>query len=405
MIQDDLASEYFNTLKNTLGLQKNSPNALEFEQIISELKSSNFGEQYPGFKLTAQLQSVNSSNKYTEIWNSLNPWYNNLQRVKDLNYKVIPNWVRSLLNTRTGKIIRRTIVWGAFPNKKLLYTLIASNRKGLQNKQFRRLFSLYLQYSFLGALRSTLLTIYIPIAYTIYTLASSSFKGFLQKTNIDIPGVKIIPPLTDEERKLLESDDAAKDIIKVFSKEFLSYYFTNWASIGQIGDGGLDSKIYQIAYGIGIPNEVKTFDRALVANIITRIVSSDFGGPPNKDYDSFFRMVSGIFIPGLNKTEKDIEDRAKTEGERIQAGGTQIDFNNPTWKYINSPRPSASLIEINFQYNKTKSLNINNQYILNNQQFKNVNNKIRIATPKDLEIKSMVITDIYNKTHNINSNK
>ena len=74
----------------------------------------------------------------------------------------------------------------------------------------------------------------------------------------------------------------------------------------------------------------------------------------------------------------------------------------PTWKYAQSQRTNISLIDINFPYNNTKIVKINNQHSLDKTHFKNVNNIVRISTPKDFKIKSIEITDNNGKTHNIN---
>ena len=74
----------------------------------------------------------------------------------------------------------------------------------------------------------------------------------------------------------------------------------------------------------------------------------------------------------------------------------------PTWKYVQSQRTNISLIDINFPYNKTKFIKINNQHNLDNTHFKNVNNIVRISTPKNFKIQVIEITDNNGKTHNIN---
>jgi hypothetical protein len=397
MIQDDLATQYIDTLTKTLKQKSGNPNALEFSQIIRELKAGSLGEKYPGFKLTAQLASVNDKNKIKKtLWDSINPAGNNLRIISDLKSKKIPKFIRDGLNTNTGKTIRRTLVWGAFPNKQLLYTLIASNRTGLQKKQWRTLYSLYLQYSFLGALRSSIQTIFIPAAYTAYTLMHLNLRGYLEQSKLNFP---LLPELTDEERKQIGSEKFLGDVANVFSKQFLTHYYSTWASVGQIGNGGWDSKIYQIAYGIGIPNEVKSFDNSMIANIITKIASIDIGGAPNKDYDSFYRMIFSLVTPNLDKTKKDIENNAKIEGERIQAGGGQIDVNSQTWNYTKTDRNNINLVDISFPYNNTKIVRINNQFDLNRDFFKNINNIVRISTPKNFEIESIEITDNNDKKH------
>jgi hypothetical protein len=397
MIQDDLATQYIDTLTKTLKQKSGNPNALEFSQIIRELKAGSLGEKYPGFKLTAQLASVNDKNKIKKtLWDSINPAGNNLRIISDLKSKKMPKFIMDGLNSNTGKTIRRTLVWGAFPNKQLLYTLIASNRTGLQKKQWRTLYSLYLQYSFLGALRSSIQTIFIPAAYTAYTLMDLNLRGYLEQSKLNFP---LLPELTDEERKQIGSEKFLGDVANVFSKQFLTHYYSTWASVGQIGNGGWDSKIYQIAYGIGIPNEVKSFDNSMIANFITKIASSDIGGAPNKDYDSFYRMIFSLVTPNLDKTKKDIENNAKIEGERIQAGGGQIDVNSKTWNYTKTDRNNINLVDISFPYNNTKIVKINNQYSLGNTDFKNVNNIVRISTPKNFTIISMEITDNNDKKH------
>ena len=397
MIQDDLATQYIDTLTKTLKQKSGNPNALEFSQIIRELKAGSLGEKYPGFKLTAQLASVNDKNKIKKtLWNSINPAGNNLRIISDLKSKKMPKFIMDGLNSNTGKTIRRTLVWGAFPNKQLLYTLIASNRTGLQKKQWRTLYSLYLQYSFLGALRSSIQTIFIPAAYTAYTLMDLNLRGYLEQSKLNFP---LLPELTDEERKQIGSEKTLGDVANIFSKQFITHYYSTWASVGQIGNGGWDSKIYQIAYGIGIPNEVKSFDNSMIANFITKMASFDIGGAPNKDYDSFYRMIFSLVTPNLDKTKKDIENNAKIEGERIQAGGGQIDVNSKTWNYTKTDRNNINLVDISFPYNNTKIVKINNQYSLGNTDFKNVNNIVRISTPKNFEIQSIEITDNNDKKH------
>ena len=396
MIQDDLATGYLNNLTNTLKQKSTNPKALEFSKIIEELKSGSLGEKYPGFRLTYYLANVKGGgNMGKVIWKSINPGKNNLQNIMTLQSKRIPKWIINGLNSNIGKTMRRTLLWGAFPNKELLYTLIANSRVGIQKKQKMVLYKLYLQYSFLGALRSSIQTIFIPVAYTFYTLMHLNLRGYLEQNNI-----QFLPKLTDEEKKQIDPENSFIDIVRIFSKEFSTHYYKTWASVGQIENGGLDSKIYQVAYGIGVPNEVKSFNNSIIANVITKMASFDIGGFPNKDYDSFYNMVFSNIIPTLNGFLKGILDAAKNEGDKVQAGGSDITINNPTWSYGLTIGTKIQIV-INFDYNNTKQIKVNNKYTLTKDKIGNFNNKPTLIAPKNLSISSIELTDNSNKIHNI----
>jgi len=395
MIQDDLATSQIHSLANALKQQKN-PNAIIFSQIIDNLKAAQLGQTYPGFKLTTYLIENQNPSFLKILWKAIVP-YNSVHNVYEFTTKY-PRF-NNIMNDPFTKGLRSVFWWGAFPNKELLYTLIASNKLGLQQKRKLTLFKLYLQYSFLGAIRSSIQTSLLPITFGLFAMVNIGVKGFLEAGNINIQGIS---KLTDEEKNLLKSENFIIDLFSIIFYKYIQHLYKTWTTIVDVGSGGLDSKIYKAAAGLGIPNEVKSFDDSVIANIITFVGSMDFGNMKNKSYNSFYAMiVSALDELFFGPAKKDIENEAKTEGERIQAGDTGIDINNPTWKVVPSPRTNISLIDINFPYKKTKYIKINNQYNLTNTDFKNVNNIVRISTPKNFEINAIQITDINNKTHNI----
>ena len=128
--------------------------------------------------------------------------------------------------------------------------------------------------------------------------------------------------------------------------------------------------------------------------------SIDVGNMANKDYNSLYDMiVSALDEMVFGSAKKDIEDRAKTEGERIQAGGTEIDVNNKTWSYSTTSLPSSKIVEINFPFNKTQKVVVNDKYNLDNTFFRNRNNKVTINVPNKITISSIKVVDVNNTTH------
>ena len=71
----------------------------------------------------------------------------------------------------------------------------------------------------------------------------------------------------------------------------------------------------------------------------------------------------------------------------------------PTWSYSETKLPTSKIVEINFPFNQTKEVIINNKYNLGIKFFRNLNNKVGINVPDKIEINSIKLIDNSNKSY------
>jgi hypothetical protein len=74
----------------------------------------------------------------------------------------------------------------------------------------------------------------------------------------------------------------------------------------------------------------------------------------------------------------------------------------PTWSYSETKLPTSKIVEINFPFNQTKEVIINNKYNLGIKFFRNLNTKVGINVPDKIEINSIKLIDNSNKSYTIN---
>jgi hypothetical protein len=81
--------------------------------------------------------------------------------------------------------------------------------------------------------------------------------------------------------------------------------------------------------------------------------------------------------------------------EIITGGGSSITVNNPTWSYGENIGTKRQII-INFDYNNTGEIKVDNKVVLN---IRNISNKPVLIAPKNLSIRSIELTDNDGKKH------
>jgi hypothetical protein len=74
----------------------------------------------------------------------------------------------------------------------------------------------------------------------------------------------------------------------------------------------------------------------------------------------------------------------------------------PTWSYSETKLPTSKIVEINFPFNQTKEVIINNKYNLGIKFFRNLNTKVGINVPDKIVINSIKLIDNSNKSYTIN---
>jgi hypothetical protein len=74
----------------------------------------------------------------------------------------------------------------------------------------------------------------------------------------------------------------------------------------------------------------------------------------------------------------------------------------PTWSYSETKLPTSKIVEINFPFNQTKEVIINNKYNLGIKFFRNLNTKVGINVPDKIAINSIKLIDNSNKSYTIN---
>ena len=133
--------------------------------------------------------------------------------------------------------------------------------------------------------------------------------------------------------------------------------------------------------------DYKSFTTLFLGSI-TQIIGSIFKGLLISIGEAFKQIfkIFGMSIAG---------------GTGTQAGGTEVTVNTPTWSYNTAiSTQNAKYIDINFRFDKTSKLMINNieyRFIMAD----NNNNKIRTVVRSGTTINSIKIIDNRNVTHNI----
>ena len=396
MQQDSTSFRYIYTFAESLKGQNNK-NAESLKDIIDDLTGSSLGQKYPGFRLTAILNSklVGKSEFEKElslikfsIKPTYPPIYNNI-----LN-NILPNKYNFLLKNKTLNRIVRTQLWGVFPNTELLYRLISQSKDAIRNKNIKKLLVLYIKYVMYNTFRNGLMFVYMPILYGIYT----SIKYTL-KYNFDLMG-----SLTPEEEELLKGN-YAEDAAAIFGREFsLHIQKTFW--LVDKNESGYLGKILNIAVNMITPPEITSFNNSVVANVLLFFGNKGIASGPNMNYESFSQlfMQTVIFkiddvIRGLFNGATSTGAEIQNSGTEIQAGGGQIDTNTKTWSYSTTSLPNSKIVKINFPFNQTQKVVVNDKYNLDKTFFRNISNKVGINVPNTITISSIKVVDINNNTH------
>ena len=396
MQQDSTSFRYIYTFAESLKGQNNK-NAESLKDIIDDLTGSSLGQKYPGFRLTAILNSklVGKSEFEKElslikfsIKPKYPPIYNNI-----LN-NILPNKYNFLLKNKTLNRIVRTQLWGVFPNTELLYRLISQSKDAIRNKNIKKLLVLYIKYVMYNTFRNGLMFVYMPILYGIYT----SIKYTL-KYNFDLMG-----SLTPEEEELLKGN-YAEDAAAIFGREFsLHIQKTFW--LVDKNESGYLGKILNIAVNMITPPEITSFNNSVVANVLLFFGNKGIASGPNMNYESFSQlfMQTVIFkiddvIRGLFNGATSTGAEIQNSGTEIQAGGGQIDTNTKTWSYSTTSLPNSKIVKINFPFNQTQKVVVNDKYNLDKTFFRNISNKVGINVPNTIIPTSIKVVDINNNTH------
>ena len=396
MQQDSTSFRYIYTFAETLKGQNNK-NAESLKDIIDDLTGSSLGQKYPGFRLTAILNSklVGKSEFEKElslIKSSIKPTYPPIYN--NILNNILPSKYNFLLKNKSLNRIIRTQLWGVFPNTELLYRLISQSKDAIRNRNIKKLLVLYIKYVMYNTFRNGLMFVYMPILYGIY----SSTK-YIIKYNFDLMG-----SLTPEEEELLKGN-WAEDAAAIFGREFsLHIQKTFW--LVDKNESGYLGKILNIAVNMITPPEITSFNNSVVANVLLFFGNKGIASGPNMNYESFSQLfmqtvvfkiddiIRGLFN-GATSTGAEIQN----SGTEIQAGGGQIDTNTKTWSYSTTSLPNSKIVEINFPFNQTQKVVVNDKYNLDNTFFRNINNKVGINVPNKIEPSSIKVVDVNNTTH------
>jgi hypothetical protein len=243
--------------------------------------------------------------------------------------------------------------------------------------------------------RNTLIFIYMPAIYGLYTSLLYAFKANYP----DLAG-----SLTPEEEELLKGS-WAEDVAAVFGREFsLHIQKTFWLVDNNESVG---NKILKTAATMITPPEITSFNNSVVANVAVFLGNKGIASGPDMKYESFTQlfMDTVIFkiddiIRGLFNGATSTGAEIQASGTEIQAGGGQIDVNDKTWRFSTTSLPTSKIVEINFPFNKTKKVIVNDRYNLDNRFFRNINNKVGVNVPNTITISSIKVVENNNTTHN-----
>lgn len=397
MQQNSTAFNYIFKFAENLKMQ-NNPAADSLEKIINDLVGSSLSQKYPGFRLTAILNSkLGGNTKFEQNFNlikySIRPQYP--QIYNNIFTNILPDKFNFLLKNKSLNRVIRTQLFGVFPNTELLYRLIAQSKDAIKNKNVKKLLVIYIQYVMYNLVRNALIFIYMPAIYGLYT-------GGLYALKANYPD--LVGSLTPEEEELLKGG-WEEDVAAVFGRQLsLHVQKTFWVVDN---NESLGNKILKIAANIITPPEITSFNNSVMANVAVFLGNKGIASGPDVKYESFTQLfmntvifkiddiIRGLFN-GATSTGAEIQD----SGTEIQAGGGQIDVNDKTWRFSTTSLPTSKIVEINFPFNKTKQVIVNDRYRLGNKFFRNLNSKVGVNIPNTITITSIKVIENNNTTHN-----
>ncbi len=399
MQQNSSAFNYIFKFAENLKMQNhyNNPAADSLEKIINDLVGSSLGQKYPGFRLTAILNSklggkTTFEQNFNLIWSSIRPQY---PQTYNTILNMLPDKFNFLLKNKSLNRVIRTQLWGVFPNTEFLYKLIAQSKDAIANKNVKKLLVIYIKYVMYNMARNALIFIYMPAIYGLYTGLLYAFKANYP----DLAG-----SLTPEEEELLKGS-WAEDVAAVFGREFsLHIQKTFWLVDNNESVG---NKILKTAATMITPPEITSFNNSVVANVAVFLGNKGIASGPDMKYESFTQLFMDTVIFKIDDIIRGLFNGATSTGAEIQAGGTeiqagggQIDVNDKTWRFSTTSLPTSKIVEINFPFNKTKKVIVNDRYNLDNRFFRNINNKVGVNVPNTITISSIKVVENNNTTHN-----
>jgi len=397
MQQNSSAFNYIFKFAENLKMEYKNPTADSLEKIINDLVGSSLGQKYPGFRLTAILNSklggkTTFEQNFNLIWSSIRPQY---PQTYNTILNMLPDKFNFLLKNKSLNRVIRTQLWGVFPNTEFLYKLIAQSKDAIANKNVKKLLVIYIKYVMYNMARNALIFIYMPAIYGLYTGLLYAFKANYP----DLAG-----SLTPEEEKLLKGS-WAEDVAAVFGREFsLHIQKTFWLVDNNESVG---NKILKTAATMITPPEITSFNNSVVANVAVFLGNKGIASGPDMKYESFTQLFMDTVIFKIDDIIRGLFNGATSTGAEIQAGGTeiqagggQIDVNDKTWRFSTTSLPNSKIVEINFPFNKTKKVIVNDRYNLDNRFFRNINNKVGVNVPNTITISSIKVVENNNTTHN-----
>lgn len=390
MQQSDVCMDHIFLLSKQLVRNEGNRDAMELSKIINDLTIGTLGEKYPGFRITAILNSKieGSSNFKKDLFllgKAISPDYGHIY--SGMITKILPDKIKFIFQNKYVSHIIRTQMWGIFPNTELIYRLISKNKTAIKNKKYKVLLILFIQYILYNSARNCFLLAYIPVAYTIYTIV---FTNPLRKNYPDLFG-----QLTSEEQNRLRGN-VGQDIFAIWSYEFTKHISRTFITPPD-GVNGVD-KLLKFALSIITPAEIKSFNNSIVANIGLWLGNKGLGEGAT-DYKSFTDLMLYGVVNNIDGIMTGIIDGATAATQQIQAGGTEVTVNTPTWSYNTAVTfPNVKFIDINFRHDKTKKLIVNG---VNIDNFSNIGNKVRFSIRSSTTINSVKIIDTSNVTHDI----
>lgn len=394
---------FTNQLKREL-----SPYAESLSNIINQLTLGTLGKEYPGFRLTAVLASASENTGLEKNVNIL--WTAILPKSDDV-YRLSKNKIQKVYSVLFKNQFARTVLFGVFPNTTLLFKLLKTNKINFRNKKKFPIIKLFFNYIALNLIRNAALTVILPIGWAAYYHASFYIRPLLNNMNPDWFNNLSTEELERFERLgLTQGQNTVGEIFALYSSEVTNHFISTYT---RGNDNSTEGKIVSILLTFITPAEITTFNQSIVGQTLLYIGNKSIGEGAT-DYKSFTtlfivsitQIIGSIFKGLLVSIGEAFKQLFKmfgmsiTGGTGIQAGGTEVTV-NPTWSYNTAiSTQNAKYIDINFRFDKTKKLMINNiedRFIMAD----NNNNKIRTVVRSGTTINSIKIIDTNEVTHNI----
>jgi len=294
------------------------------------------------------------------------------------------------------KTMAQSYAFGVLPNRKLIVKYLSDAKIFSDNKLAGPAASKYIRYlrayftiQIYSLVRKVIIYGLIPV-FTGVVKAIYETDGSIRTRNLLNRNYNLVMG-----RNYTEIEYTNKnlfiDLIPYYVAKDFKYLF-QWIVSSNFNSFG--SFVSPIIKNIVLPAYILSLTEAFIWKKVLYPIVTDLN--INKGFESFdySEFIDNLFNNEMRRNQEELDNN----NPQIQAGGTEVTINTPTWSYNTEVTfPNFKFIDINFRGDKTRKVMINNT----DTRFSIIGNKVRISVPSSTTINSIKIIDDRNVTHTI----